>query len=684
MSLIKSFNINYLKENIKKSKGIISLMLIIVPVLTLLSIVFIYNKDFTYILTNSEIIFPNYLGMYIIPYVISIALFGYVYKKSSVDLINSMPLNRKTIFITNTIGGILLITLIQLITLVFCLICNSLISTIIIFPEMLIDIFVAMWLAYVFVFSATNLAMTLSGTIFAQLVLTMVIIFLVPFCMFTFQFIERDTSNSQSDDTFKFEALQTHSQDDKYTLPFNIINGFENSYSDVSNTKMLVLALLYFVIGLHLFQKRKMENAEESFRSNKIHLIVKALTVFPMIVIVNIINEGIRFNVFAIALIVIYYFVYDFIVKRKIKLWLSILSLILTLGISQLVILGVQKVPYEYSKIEKEDIDKIEISWGFENEVKELYIDNQSIINDIYDYSKIGAEINYRYYNNYTSDRTERDNLLSINEYVILKNGKKYNTSSYINKDDFEKIIDELEKDSDYVKKVRDLYIKNGVYTIDDRCLVAQQEQLNKLIEEKFSTMTLKELSNMTSNVNIQKKYYKNHNIISFDIPANIDEEILKVIIDEEKNSIKNLINKDEADQDYVTYCLYGDEKYGYDTKKYSKFGSYFNNTESEISQFINDNLDEDVDVKQPMYLINVMYRYKNFDTYLRLYFFTNKKDELNNIIEKESEYYVDYDSLEDDYIYNVDYTNEVFTDYNSDNYNTITNITDNSILTNN
>lgn len=682
MSLIKSFNINYLKENIKKSKGIISLMLIIVPVLTLLSIVFIYNKDFTYILTNSEIIFPNYLGMYIIPYVISIALFGYVYKKSSVDLINSMPLNRKTIFITNTIGGILLITLIQLITLVFCLICNSLISTIIIFPEMLIDIFVAMWLAYVFVFSATNLAMTLSGTIFAQLVLTMVIIFLVPFCMFTFQFIERDTSNSQSNSAFEFEALQTHSQDDKYTLPFNIINGFENSYSDVSNTKMLVLGLLYFVIGLHLFQKRKMENAEESFGSNKIHLIVKALTVFPMIVIVNIINEGIRFNVFAIALIVIYYFVYDFIVKRKIKLWLSILSLILTLGISQLIILGVQKVPYEYSKIEKEDIDKIEILWGFENEVKELYIDNQSIINDIYDYSKIGAEINYRYYNNYTSDRTERDNLLLINEYVILKNGKKYNTSSYINKDDFEKIIDELEKDSDYVKKVRDLYIKNGIYSIDDRCLVDQQEQLNKLIQEKFSTMTLKELSNMTSNVNIQKKYYKNHNIISFDIPANIDEEILKVIIDEGKNSIKNLINKDKAAQEYITYCLYGDEKYGYDTKKYSKFSSYFDNTESEISQFIKDNLDEDVDVKQPMYLINVMYKYKNFDTYLRLYFFTNKKDELNKIIEKESEYYVDYDSSKDDYIYNVDYTNEIFTDYNSDN--TITNITDNSILTNN
>lgn len=127
---------------------------------------------------------------------------------------------------------------------------------------------------------------------------------------------------------------------------------------------------------------------------------------------------------------------------------------------------------------------------------------------------------------------------------------------------------------------------------------------------------------------------------------------------------------------------MYGDEKYGYDTKKYSKFSSYFDNTESEISQFIKDNLDEDVDVKQPMYLINVMYKYKNFDTYLRLYFFTNKKDELNKIIEKESEYYVDYDSSKDDYIYNVDYTNEIFTDYNSDN--TITNITDNSILTNN
>ena len=178
MNLIKSFNFEFLKENIKKSTGLVILLSLVVPVFTLLVIILGINNTENIVVTNkTPLLIINFIGMYIIPVLISFVLFGYVYKKSSVDFINSKPINRKSIFITNTIGGILLITAIQLITAIILIVCNFVLPKVIIFPELVIDIFVMMWVSYVFVFLATNIAMSLSGTFLTQIVLTMLILF---------------------------------------------------------------------------------------------------------------------------------------------------------------------------------------------------------------------------------------------------------------------------------------------------------------------------------------------------------------------------------------------------------------------------------------------------------------------------------------------------------------------------
>ena len=58
---------------------------------------------------SSKLTILNIIGMYIIPVAISMCLFGYVFRRNSVDFINSMPLSRKSIFVTNTVGWIILI-----------------------------------------------------------------------------------------------------------------------------------------------------------------------------------------------------------------------------------------------------------------------------------------------------------------------------------------------------------------------------------------------------------------------------------------------------------------------------------------------------------------------------------------------------------------------------------------------
>ena len=104
MSLTKLFNKNYFVQNILKSKAVIALVIGIVPILNAIFMLTLSVDTTTPVLADMRTIsILNILGMYVLPLVLSLCLFGYVFKKKSVDFINSMPLTRKSIFITNSI-----------------------------------------------------------------------------------------------------------------------------------------------------------------------------------------------------------------------------------------------------------------------------------------------------------------------------------------------------------------------------------------------------------------------------------------------------------------------------------------------------------------------------------------------------------------------------------------------------
>ena len=157
MNLMKLFNMKYFMQNVKKSKMAILLFLSIVPIFTALTIITL-GKDS--ILEFWKLGLANIIFMYITPFVLSVVLFGYVYKKKSIDFIGSMPISRKSIFITNTIGGSILLILSQLVTLLVSLLAGTLVGGTV-FVGMLWDIFVYQSIAYIFVFTISNLAMSL-------------------------------------------------------------------------------------------------------------------------------------------------------------------------------------------------------------------------------------------------------------------------------------------------------------------------------------------------------------------------------------------------------------------------------------------------------------------------------------------------------------------------------------------
>ena len=192
MSLSKLFNFQYLLQNIKKSKMALLLFFIIVPTFTSLMIIAVEDAVFDFI----SLAAINMIGMYIIPFIFSVCLFGYVFKKNSVDFMGSMPISRKCIFITNTVGGIGLILLLQVITLVMTLLLGA-ITDCVIFPALAFDSFLYHTIAYIFVFTVANLAMSVSGNLLTQIVVTLLITFLLPFSSWY-------VKNSNNNDNYYF------------------------------------------------------------------------------------------------------------------------------------------------------------------------------------------------------------------------------------------------------------------------------------------------------------------------------------------------------------------------------------------------------------------------------------------------------------------------------------------------
>ena len=150
MSITKFFNRKYAIQNIKKSKAILGLLFIIVPIITLFVMHFYDVESVSTPFDFSMLFIVNYLGMYIIPFVVSVCLMGFSYKKTSVDFVCSMPLNKKTIYITNLISGIIYLVSLQLFTLIITSCYMILIPSTLFSISMAVDVFLMMTFSYIF------------------------------------------------------------------------------------------------------------------------------------------------------------------------------------------------------------------------------------------------------------------------------------------------------------------------------------------------------------------------------------------------------------------------------------------------------------------------------------------------------------------------------------------------------
>ena len=513
MSLTHLFNYKFFVENIKKSKGIILLLSLVLPVFTLLMLSAL-SDDKESAIKFWQLGSFNIFLMYVLPVVLSVQLFSFVFKKKSCDFIGSMPIPRKTLFVTNTLGGIVILVLIQAVTAILSLVFAKVFTSSIIFGSMIWDVFVFFTIAHIFVFVACNLAISISGNQFSTAVSLLLILFLIPF----FIICSRIGSYNNYYDSYNIsvdEGIVTYFENPNLTAPSLLFEsavwGTEYEYNTISLVKTIGMTIIYFILGLYLFNRKEYESAEESYENNTVHICAKALTLAPFVAVLvlgQLYEVGIALT-FWIAIVVIYYIVFDMITNKKIKVSVNIsaflVSVLAMIAIFKVIVPNIDilyKKSFDIFEVKKITINSIPSQMYYENDFGLEVEDEDLIMKILIDndetryYSSIGA-------------------LKNTNLTLYLKNGKRLNVSKWMGSS-FKAVIDQYGNDKYVAKEV-------GIPVIDGIKLTKEEiDILREDIAKDLEDITIKEYYDIYDNEResyyLTLSDYRNHKLTTKDI----------------------------------------------------------------------------------------------------------------------------------------------------------------------
>ena len=660
MNLTSLFNFNYLKENIKKSKAIILLCMFLLPTISGIILLVKCSCGSNFMPSIYEVSGPVLLGMYLVPVILSITLFSFIYKRGSIDFTLSMPINKKQIFLTNTLGGIVIILLMQIINFIITLIISLIYSNMVIDYKMLFDILLIYSISYIFVFTSCNIAVSVSSNKITTIVVTLLILFLVPFIS---TFIKTDGFYYNNYGNARIECLNKECtpviyecnslkckndkrnniytgyvnrvSDNNYTMPYKLIAGVFlgeefDSGINVSLLKMVFLSIIYIFVGLILFIKKKFEIVGTSFRSERVHILVRTLTTVPVVCILYVIikNLGVSSHDFftiilLLVLIFTYLIIYDLITRKRVTNFFK-MAICLVIVSGTVCIVGAFFDDKKEFEIRVNDIK--EITFVDDNNINIASTKNKDVIN---------------YAVSLLLDDNPRGNVYNMYRIKTKVKGDTYKFTIYVTEDDYNYINNNLVNDKEYLKTLED-YKDSRVFGIgynDNYTGIKENKKLaNMVINEYKNTNDV--LKNVNENSNelldvtlyIYDNYAVRNTIINADNNKELALNIVKYYNTKTKEHLDNMTNDDIYSYD-VNNNFYGITD-GYNSELYVELG-----------KFIVDNIDNDIDVSKDYEHITI------HSSYGKYIFVTNNVDELNKIMEKyvddtEDTDIVDYDRV--------------------------------------
>lgn len=450
MNLTSWFNFKFLKENFKKSRAIILLCIFLLPILTFITNLIKISDSSDFIPNIYHLSYLFIVGLYIIPIVLSITLFSFVFKRKSCDFVMSFPITKRQIFMTNTVGGIGLILILNILNCLMLFLVSLISSNIFIPGRMIFDIFLLWTVAYIFVFVVSNIAISVSANKITSVVVVLLILLLIPF-LHTFitvngsQFNNRESGVLYENRCINNDCYDINYnvvRDNNYTVPYLLISKILNNNKlnyNVSIVKTFVLSLIYIFVGLLLFDRKKFEIVETSFKSEKIHLFVKNLTVIPFLALGYLVfkESGFSFEymtyyILLLAIIITYLIIYDLITrKRVLNVFKSLLYTLFSLVF--VILLGMTSSLDNNKYLDVDNIKEITLSDS--NKLKKSgSTRDRELIKYIFDNCK-----NYDVYEENTISVSTRDGSFTYYFDFTFDNSEYTYIVDKLNKDDYYK-----------------------------------------------------------------------------------------------------------------------------------------------------------------------------------------------------------------------------------------------------
>lgn len=669
MSLTKLFNFKYLMQNLKKSKGILTLITLVVPVITALMLISYNTTSYTSILYGLDFSIINIFGMYIMPIILSSALYGYVYKRNSVDFINSMPMSRSTIYATNFLAGIIIIVMVQILTLIVNIVCSCILPNIFLPITMIIDMFLLMLVSYIFMFSVTALAMTVSGNLLTQIVVTMLIVFLIPFISVVGnEFSEyRDLNLDIGNDILVLNEIITPEFSTPFGILTTILYGNSSSmYSQNSILKMIILSAIYFILGMYLFNKRKMENVENSFSKIWIHLLVKGITLVPMIFIICAAELEDVSLVVAIVLTFIYYLIYDFITNKKVSLKITIPAFIITGLILVVAYKGIHYINEELlqKNISIEEIASVGLEVNiagsdstYKNEELDVKIDDENLIKELCS-NLISNEREQTYYE---MMNREGDYLTYKDVKINLKNGQEIYLRGVIRNTSYKAVVDALLTKEKYKSQYEEMVKFNEIAIIYDGRML--NKEATKKLMNAINEVNLQFLIDSQENEDLYKYgvsysrgngrpvmrfyQYKNHEFRGYYLDKTLTAEIFNIVTSELNKEAYKILTDDEVDLNKITVYL---AEYNNKDRDEIIFDEKHFKQHRELIDYIIEHANDLCDYNKSYYNFSCYGNTINRSIYIHL----NSTEELENLMKKYG--IIDEDEYVNKYVSDVVY----------------------------
>ena len=511
MHLNKWVNFKYLYQNFKKSKTLLLFILVLVPIINIWMVgTNIISKD--YVVDFSMLYKLSNIIAFILPTALAFILMGFVFKRKTVDFVMSKPISKKQIFISNFIGGFGFILVILLINSIGFIFLNLFTSLFIPF-SVIIDYFCYSLVTYMFIFIISLLAIAISGNISGTFVVfLLLLLFGASISYINYDIKDKNTNIYYISESESYKADLTYD----YTLitPLNYYR--YETYNTNSIIKTLVLSVVYLGLAYIIFNKKLMENSEVSFKNKYLYNIIKILTYIPICYFAYLIFSSDNiFLIISIIICVVYYIVYDLILRKKLgnvykKGGEFLIVSIFIFG--AFVLIG--KVYDKDKLLDIPEVVTLEFNDYDFNYVYTIKINDKNLISEL---------INDNIFDNYIT-------MYFDNNYFISKG---------ISESLYGKIINYADKND-----LLDKYTTDNIIHITS----ANNKGLVLPLDNKFKNMVIDELNNYDSD-KLEKEYiylykYEDHKIkyISLDIYNNLDIlNYIKEIYNEE--FLKNINN---------------------------------------------------------------------------------------------------------------------------------------------